>query len=221
MSKKDFVQQLICKERVLPLFYDDSSETSKAVLKTLYEAGIKIIEYTNRGKYALNNFKILRRYVDDIMPGLQLGAGTIKTTSDAASFIKAGADFIICPVINTDVATLVHKAELLWIPGCMTATEIFNAESNGATIVKIFPGNILGPTYITAIKELFPNLLFMPTGGVDVSKENLSSWFDAGVCAVGMGSKLISKSILDNNDFENLSMLAKQTLEIISSSVNM
>ncbi len=217
MHKKEFIQQLLCKEKILPLYYDDSIETSITVLKTLYNAGIRIIEYTNRGSNALDNFLELRKIVHNEMPELQLGAGTIKTAVDAQLFIAAGADFIVCPVVNIDVANIVHKAELLWIPGCMTATEIFTAASNGATVIKIFPGNILGPNYITAIRELFPDLLFMPTGGVDVDKENLSAWFNAGVCAVGMGSKLVSKSILEKKDFAHLSKLAKEAIQIIQS----
>lgn len=215
MTKKETAQQLICKEKILPLYYDDDAEVSITVLKTLYNAGIRIIEYTNRGAHALDNFITLRKFVNAEMPDLHLGAGTIKTTVDAQLFVTAGADFVVCPVVNADVAAIVHKAELLWIPGCMTATEIFTAEINGATIIKIFPGNILGPAYITAIRELFPNLLFMPTGGVDVSKENLSAWFKSGVCAVGMGSKLVSKTILENKDYAKLSSLTKEALQII------
>ncbi len=217
MSKKDFIQQFICTEKILPLYYDDSVETSITVLKTLYNAGIKIVEYTNRGIHALDNFIALRKLVNEEMQDLQLGAGTIKTIVDAQLFISAGADFIVCPVVNADVAAIVHKAGLLWIPGCMTATEIFTAESNGATIVKIFPGNILGPQYISAVKELFPYLLFMPTGGVDVNKENLSNWFNAGVCAVGMGSKLVSKAITENKDYEKLQALTQEAILIIQS----
>ncbi|HEY2727440.1 MAG TPA: bifunctional 4-hydroxy-2-oxoglutarate aldolase/2-dehydro-3-deoxy-phosphogluconate aldolase, partial [Parafilimonas sp.] len=164
MHKKQLIKELLCKEKILPLFYNDSIETSVEILKTLYKTGIKIVEYTNRGANALNNFIELRKVVNEEMHGLQLGAGTIKSTVDAQLFITAGADFIVSPIVNIDVANIAHKAELLWIPGCMTATEIFTAETNGATIVKIFPGSILGPGYITAIKELFPNLLFMPTG---------------------------------------------------------
>jgi 2-dehydro-3-deoxyphosphogluconate aldolase/(4S)-4-hydroxy-2-oxoglutarate aldolase len=217
MLKKEFIQELICKEKILPLYYADSIEISIAILKTLYNAGIKIVEYTNRGAQALNNFIELRKIVNEEMPGLQLGAGTIKTTVDAQLFITAGADFIVCPVVNIDVANIVHKAELLWIPGCMTATEIFTAESNGATIVKIFPGNILGPGYVSSIKDLFSGILFMPTGGVEINKENLSAWFNAGVCAVGMGSKLLSKSIIENKDYTKLNELTKQALQIIHS----
>jgi 2-dehydro-3-deoxyphosphogluconate aldolase/(4S)-4-hydroxy-2-oxoglutarate aldolase len=217
MHKKDFIKQLICKEKIVPLYYDDNAELSIAVLKVLYEAGIRLVEYTNRGAHALDNFMAIRKIVNNEMPGLQLGAGTVKTAVDAQLFITAGADFIVCPIINEEVANIVHKAELLWIPGCMTPTEIFTAEINGATIVKIFPGNILGASYISSIKELFPNLLFMPTGGVEVNKENLSAWFNAGVCAVGLGSKLVSKSILENKDFEKLSALTKEALKIIQS----
>jgi 2-dehydro-3-deoxyphosphogluconate aldolase/(4S)-4-hydroxy-2-oxoglutarate aldolase len=217
MHKKEFIKQLICKEKIMPLYYDDSADKSIAVLQTLYEAGIRLVEYTNRGAHALDNFIALRKIVNNEMPGLQLGVGTVKTTVDAQLFITAGADFIVCPVVNAEVANIVHKAELLWIPGCMTPTEIFTAELNGATIVKIFPGNILGPSYINSIKELFPNLLFMPTGGVEVSKENLSAWFNAGVCAVGLGSKLVSKSILENKDFAKLNHVTKKAVEIIQS----
>lgn len=217
MHKKDFIKQLICTEKIMPLYYDDSADVSIAVLQTLYKAGIRLIEYTNRGAHALDNFMALRKIVNNEIPDLQLGAGTIKTAVDAQLFITVGADFIVCPVINTEVANIVHKAELLWIPGCMTPTEIFTAEINGATIVKIFPGNILGPSYINSIKELFPNLLFMPTGGVEVSKENLSAWFNAGVCAVGLGSKLVSKTILEDKDFEKLTEITKEAIEIIRS----
>ena len=215
MNKKYAIQQLICTEKILPLFYHDSVETSVEVLKVLYESGIKAVEYTNRGDNALDNFTAMRKVVDDEMPGMHLGAGTIKTDADAELFVAAGADFIICPVLNVDVGIIVHKAGLLWIPGCMTSTEIFIAETNGASIVKIFPGNILGPSYIPAVKELFPELMFMPTGGVEVSRENLQAWFKAGVCAVGLGSKLISKTDLDNKNYDKIASLTKEALEIV------
>jgi len=215
MNKKYAIQQLICTEKILPLFYHDSAETSVEVLKVLYESGIKAVEYTNRGDNALDNFTAMRKVVDDEMPGMHLGAGTIKTDADAELFVAAGADFIVCPVLNVDVGIIVHKAGLLWIPGCMTSTEIFIAETNGASVVKIFPGNTLGPSYIPAIKELFPELMFMPTGGVEVSRENLQAWFRAGVCAVGLGSKLISKPDLDNKNYDKIASLTKEALEIV------
>ena len=149
------------------------------------------------------------------MHEMKLGIGTIKTKTDAEIFIAAGADFIICPVVDISIAEIVHKAGLLWIPGCMTATEINTAEINGASLVKIFPGNILGPIYISSIREIFPNLLFMPTGGVEMSKENIQSWFKAGVSAVGMGSKLITKSIMENKDYKALTENCVQALALV------
>ncbi|SRR5579871_841430 len=204
MNRKEDIKKSIITQGLLPLFYNDSSDVSASILWALYNAGIRIVEYTNRGENALDNFLFLRKLVSAEMSDLKLGTGTIKTKTDAEVFIAAGADFIVCPVVDPSIAEMVHKAQLLWIPGCMTATEINTAELNGASLVKIFPGNILGPTYITAIKEIFPGLLFMPTGGVEVNKENIQSWFDAGVSAVGMGSRLITRSIINNQDFDKL-----------------
>jgi 2-dehydro-3-deoxyphosphogluconate aldolase/(4S)-4-hydroxy-2-oxoglutarate aldolase len=101
------------------------------------------------------------------------------------------------------------------VPGCMTPSEIIRAEQLGAKLVKLFPGNILGPSFLSAIKELFPNLLFMPTGGVEAEKGNLSGWFKAGVCAVGMGSKLITKAALESRDYAGIEKLTVESLAMI------
>ncbi len=202
---------------MLPLFYHDSEQTSIDIVKALYQGGGRLIEYTNRGSNALKNFSGLRKVIDKELPGMELGVGTIRTVQDAEAFMDAGADYVVCPVINTEVAGIVHQRKLLWIAGCMTPTEIDAAEKAGAKLVKIFPGNILGPSYISAIKEIFPNLLFMPTGGVEPATENLSAWFNSGVCAVGLGSKLISREILENTRYEELTALTQQTLKLVQS----
>src|SRR5699024_1826929 len=115
---------------------------------------------------------------------------------DTQAFIDAGADFIICPGWIREVAKVADENNLLWIPGCMTPSEIIAAENAGAKMIKLFPGSQLGPGFVKSIKPVFPHLLFMPTGGVDVTKENLTEWFQSGVCAVGMGSKLVRKDLL-------------------------
>lgn len=214
-SQQDIIGQIV-QQKMLPLYFHSDKEVSIGILKALYAAGIKAVEYTNRGVEAVDNFKALRSVVNDSMPGMKLGIGTVKTTADAENFIKAGADFIISPVVYPPVARVVEEAGLLWIPGCLTPTEIFTAEMNGAKMVKIFPGSVVGPSYISAIKELFPGLLFMPTGGVDTTAENIKEWFNSGVCAVGMGSKLISKSILQNKEYDKLTLLTKQVIEVIN-----
>src|SRR6185295_17027079 len=180
------------------------------VLKALYEAGIRTVEYTNRGEAALKNFEKLREACDNELEGMYLGVGTIKDADAARNFIDAGADYIISPGLVKDAIKVAEKRDILWIPGCMTPTEIIRAEKLGAKIVKLFPGNLLGSSFLSAIKELFPGLLFMPTGGVEVERENLSGWFKAGVCAVGMGSKLITKQSLENRDYAKITELTRQ-----------
>ncbi len=217
MDKKSVLLELIPKQGVLPLYFYKDPEVSVEVLRALYKAGIRAVEYTNRGEAALKNFEKMRKACDNELKGMYLGIGTIKTGKQAKAFINAGADYIICPGLVESVAEVADKHDMLWAPGCMTPTEIIRAEHLGAKIIKLFPGNILGPAFLSAVKELFPDLLFMPTGGVDLDRENIAGWFKAGVCAVGMGSKLISKPLLEQKDYAKIESLTTQVLDIIKS----
>ncbi|WPU92212.1 bifunctional 4-hydroxy-2-oxoglutarate aldolase/2-dehydro-3-deoxy-phosphogluconate aldolase [Mucilaginibacter sabulilitoris] len=194
----------IAHQGVLPLFYCHSVEVSAEIIRLIYKTGIRVVEYTNRGEAALDNFSILKKIQEVEMPDLFLGIGTVKSAQDAENFISAGADFLVAPIVNTDVADLAKQNDLLWIPGCMTPTEIFNAQSLGAQLVKLFPAGVLGTNFLSAVRELFPNMLFMATGGIDLERRNIRSWFRAGVCAIGMGNKLISKKILDEENYNEL-----------------
>lgn len=209
------VLSTIKEQGVIPLFYNDDAAVSIAVTDALYKAGIRTVEYTNRGSKAIENFKVLLRERNNKWQELLLGAGTIKTVEAAQQFIEAGADFIICPGIIPEVAKVVHDAGLLWVPGCMTSTEIIIAEQNGASLIKLFPGSLLGPSYVSALKDIFPTLMFMPTGGVDVSEENLSAWFKAGVAAVGLGSKVVSKEVLHSKNYAVIQQQAQEALLLI------
>jgi 2-dehydro-3-deoxyphosphogluconate aldolase/(4S)-4-hydroxy-2-oxoglutarate aldolase len=217
MDKKSELLQLIPQQGILPLYFYKDTEVSIQVLKALFNAGIRTVEYTNRGDAALKNFKEMRRVCDSELKGMYLGVGTIKDSAAAQTFIDAGADYIISPGLVEDAIKVADQNGILWVPGCMTPTEIIRAEQLGAKMVKLFPGNILGPSFLSAVKELFPNLLFMPTGGVDLDKENISGWFKAGVCAVGMGSKLISKQLLEQKDYAKIEELTKEAISIIKS----
>lgn len=214
MRRKESAEKALLGQKVLPLYYHDSAETSLDILRALYKGGVRILEYTNRGEAALQNFELLRKAADKEMPDLQLGIGTIKTKKQAKKYIEAGADFIVCPSINTEVGEVVLNEKMLWIPGCMTPTEIATAENAGAEIVKIFPGNLLGPSYISAIKDLFPSLRFVVTGGVEAEAENLKAWFKTGVIGVGLGSKLVSKEVLANKDYEGLTSATAAALQL-------
>jgi len=217
MNKKADLLRLIPEQGILPLYFYKDTEVSLQVLRALYNAGIRTVEYTNRGEAALQNFKKMRELCDTELKGMYLGIGTIKNGVMAQTFIDAGADFIICPGLIEEVAQVVDNNNILWIPGCMTPTEIIRAETLGAKMIKLFPGNILGPEFMSTIKALFPDLLFMPTGGVDLDKENIAGWFKAGVCAVGMGSKLISKQLLEQKDYTKIEELTKEAMDIVKS----
>ncbi|MBN9352014.1 MAG: bifunctional 4-hydroxy-2-oxoglutarate aldolase/2-dehydro-3-deoxy-phosphogluconate aldolase [Chitinophagaceae bacterium] len=217
MEKKSELLKLIPKQGVLPLYFYKDEEVSVEVLRSLYNAGMRAVEYTNRGEAALQNFKKMRRVCDQELTGMYLGVGTIKSAEMAEIFISEGADFIVSPGFVVEVADVADKSNMLWIPGCMTPSEIIQAENLGASMIKLFPGNLLGPEFMSSIKALFPDLLFMPTGGVNLDKENISAWFKAGVCAVGMGSKLISKKLLEQKDYAKIEALAKEALSIVQS----
>lgn len=217
MDTKKALLELIPQQGILPLYFYKDTEVSVEVLRTLYRAGIRAVEYTNRGEAALQNFKKMREVRDTEFVDMYLGIGTIKNRFAAQSFIDAGADYIICPGLVEEVARVADENNMLWVPGCMTPSEIIRAENMGAKMIKLFPGNILGPEFMSSIKALFPDLLFMPTGGVDLDKDNIAGWFKAGVCAVGMGSKLVSKELLAQKDYAKIEAQTKQVMDIVAS----
>ncbi|TPG33903.1 bifunctional 4-hydroxy-2-oxoglutarate aldolase/2-dehydro-3-deoxy-phosphogluconate aldolase [Flavobacterium pectinovorum] len=215
MSKIEQVITTITKQGTLPLYFNKDETVSIEILRALYKAGIKAIEYTHRGIEATENFKKMIAVRDAEMFDLLIGIGTIKNEAQTETYLELGADFFISPGFVPEVAALLKSKEILYIPGCMTPTEIIAAENKGIQFIKLFPGNKIEPDFLSSIKDIFPDLIFMPTGGVDTTKENIQAWFDAGVSAVGMGSKLISKKLMDNKDYETLETQTKSVLNII------
>jgi 2-dehydro-3-deoxyphosphogluconate aldolase / (4S)-4-hydroxy-2-oxoglutarate aldolase len=217
MMTEEQILALIQEQAMIPLFYHADTTTCIELTHALYAAGVRIIEFTNRGAAALENLKAMVAARNATMPDLVLAVGTIRTANEARTFIAAGVDFLISPVFDAEVCDVAYMEKMLWIPGCMTPTEVHTAENAGCRLVKLFPGNVLGPGFVSAIKELFPKMLFMPTGGVEATKENISSWFKAGVVAVGMGSKLVSKELMDTKNYTALETQTKETIAIIQS----
>lgn len=214
MDKTTSIINTLKEQGLMPLFFEKDPQVCVSLMHALYNAGVRLLEFTNRGEEALANFKVLKKEAENL-PGFFLGIGTIKNSNQADQFIDAGADFLISPALAEDVYDVAYSNKTLWIPGCMTVTEILKAENMGLPLVKLFPGNILGPSFMQAIRELFPKMLFMPTGGVETTKENLSEWFKAGVIGVGMGSKLITKDTIANKKYEELTTLTSQVIETI------
>ncbi|MEO6314678.1 MAG: bifunctional 4-hydroxy-2-oxoglutarate aldolase/2-dehydro-3-deoxy-phosphogluconate aldolase [Chitinophagaceae bacterium] len=217
MSNITKTADIIIAQGMLPLYFNADEDVSVAVLKAIYKAGVKAVEYTNRGEAAFKNFKKLIEVRNAEMPGLLLGIGTVKNLQTAQDYIDAGADFLVSPGFVKEVADYASSKDIFYAPGCMTPTEIIAAENSGIKFIKLFPGNMLGPEYLSSIKDIFPKLLFMPTGGVDTTRENIAGWFKAGVCAVGMGSKLISKKLMEQKDYATIETETKKVMDTINS----
>ena len=215
MEREQFTIQQIKQQGLLPLYYHDNPAVCIRIANSLFEAGIKCFEFTNRGDKALENFKELVKEKNSSMKESMLGVGTIKNSDDATKFIEAGADFLVSPVFDSGVCDTAYLNKMLWIPGCMTPSEINMSQQAGCTLIKLFPGNVLGPSFVEAIRPLFRDLDFLITGGVDATEESISAWFKAGVVGIGMGSKLISKDILKNEDYERLTAKTGEVLSII------
>jgi 2-dehydro-3-deoxyphosphogluconate aldolase/(4S)-4-hydroxy-2-oxoglutarate aldolase len=220
MNNTEKVTHAIVEQGMLPLYFNADETVSLDILKTIYKAGVKAIEYTSRGEAAFNNFKKMVELRNAEMPGLLLGIGTVKNLAQAKEYITAGADFLVSPGFVLEIAEYAVSNDIFYAPGCMTPTEIIAAENAGVKFIKLFPGNMLGPDFLSGIKDIFPKLLFMPTGGVDTTKENIEGWYKAGVCAVGMGSKLISKKLMEQKDYSTIENETIAVLELIKAIKN-
>ena len=216
MSKTKQIADAIIAQGMLPLYFNADETVSVDILRAVYKAGVKALEYTNRGDAALMNFKKMVVVRNAEMPGMLLGVGTVKNLQTAKDYLAAGADFLVSPGFVKEVADYAVAHDIFYAPGCMTPSEIIAAENSGISFIKLFPGNMLGPEFLSGIKDIFPKLLFMPTGGVDTTKENIEGWFKAGVCAVGMGSKLIGKKLMEAKDYATIEKMTKEVLALIA-----
>lgn len=201
---------------MVPLFYHPDTSLGKKVLKACYDGGARLMEFTARGDFAFEVFSELNKYAIKELPGMIMGVGSITDGAAASLFMQMGANFIVTPSLREDIARVCNRRKVLWSPGCGSLTEINKAEELGCEIIKLFPGSTYGPGFVKAIRGPQPWTHIMPTGGVSTEESNLKAWFDAGVTCVGMGSKLISKDILAEKDFNTLESKVRETLQTIS-----
>jgi 2-dehydro-3-deoxyphosphogluconate aldolase/(4S)-4-hydroxy-2-oxoglutarate aldolase len=209
------ISETITKPGMVPVFYHENLETCKKVIKACYNGGLRVFEYTNRGEKAAENFPLLKQFISESCEGMLLGIGSVINGEQTEQFISLGADFIVSPILEEEVAETCNEKDMYWIPGCATLSEIAKAEKLGADIIKVFPGNVLGPGFVKAVKGPMKWLKLMPTGGVTPEKENLSAWFGAGVVCVGMGSQLLNKESIKDTD--SLTKKVSETIELIDS----
>jgi len=200
MDRLTFYQKLI-ETGILPLYYGANVETCKNVLLASYQAGVTAFEFTNRGANALSVFSELREFIDKSKMDLTLGIGSIIDPQTAAVFVHNGAEFVVGPFLNNDLAVWCNKRKIPYIPGCTTPREISEAEEVGAEIVKVFPAAVLGPSFIKSVLGPMPWSKLMPTGGVNPDKTNITTWVNAGAVCLGLGSQFFKKELIESQDF--------------------
>lgn len=199
---------------IVPVFYHSDIEICKNVLKACYDGGVRIFEFTNRGDFAHEVFAELVKFASKELPELILGIGSVVDPGTASLYIQLGANFIVAPSINPEVAKICNRRKIGWMPGCGTVTEISYAEELGAEIVKIFPAlQVGGPDFIKAVKAPMPWTNIMPTGGVEPTDESLTKWINAGAYCVGLGSQLFVKSEGGQFNYEKITETVKFSID--------
>lgn len=198
---------------LVPVFYHGDLEVAKKIVLACAAGGGRVVEFTNRGDFAVQVFTQLSQYVADAAPDVILGVGSVIDAPTAAMYIAGGANFVVGPILNPEIARLCNRRKIAYSPGCGSASEISQAEELGVEIVKVFPGkSVGGPGFVKSVMGPCPWTRIMPTGGVDATEENIRAWFSAGAACVGMGSRLITKERVAAGDFEAISNRVAQVL---------
>ena len=201
---------------MVPVYYNKDVEIAKRVVKACYEGGVRAFEFTNRGDFAHEVFAELIKFATKECPELVLGVGSIVDAGTASLYLQLGANFVVGPLFNPEIAKVCNRRLVPYTPGCGSVSEIGFAQEVGCDLCKIFPaGNVGGPSFVKNIKAPMPWSMIMATGAVEPTEENLSAWFKAGVTCVGMGSKLFPKEMIAAGNWEAISTLCRDALATI------
>lgn len=217
MAKYDKIQVLtaIRETGIVPVFYNGDIEISKNVQKACYEGGIRAFEFANRGDFAQEVFKELVKYANAELPGMIMGIGSVVDPGTAALYLQLGANFVVGPLFNPAIAPICNRRNVPYAPGCGSVSEVGAAQEAGCDLCKVFPGDVLGPAFVKGLRAPMPWSKLMVTGGVKPTRENLESWFKAGVFCVGMGSNLFPKDVIAAGEWSKISDLCRDALAIV------
>lgn len=201
---------------LVPIFYEPKIDVARGILSAVSAAGANVVEFTNRGDGALRVFEQLEHWARTEHPELILGIGSIVDAPTAATYISAGANFVVGPLLDRATAKLCNARKIPYCPGCASATEIHEAHLLGVEICKLFPADALGgPAFVKSILGPCPWTEIMPTGGVAPTRESLGHWFESGIACAGMGSNLISRDLIECRDFDAIRRRIVDVLAII------
>lgn len=190
-------------EGIVAVIRAKDHDEAKGYINACLNGGIKAVELT----YSIPDVVELINELRD-NEKLILGVGSVLNGNMAEDAILAGATYVVSPGYNKEVNEVCKRLDTLYLPGCMTVSEIMNAIENGNKMVKLFPGDVFGPKYVKAIKAPIPQAEIMPTGGVSI--DNIDKWFEMGVSCVGVGSSLFNAGSL-----KDIEKLAKEFVEKI------
>jgi len=211
MSEITFSWALFQKSPIVGIVRNISLDDLKQILPIYKEAGLTTIEITMNTPGA---DEMIRYAVEYESENLNIGAGTVCTKEDLELALDAGAKFIVTPIISKKVIKSCVKKGIPIFPGAFTPTEIYNAWSLGATMVKIYPATSLGPEYIKDLKAPMNQLKLLPTGGVGL--ENMSNFLKAGANGLGIGGQLFDKKLIHDKNWQGLSDHFKQFVQKLS-----
>ena len=218
MAAKDRMAVLsaMMEQSVIPVFYHPDVEVCRNVIQACANAGAKCVEFTNRGDFAAPVFLELSRYFASADPSVIMGVGSIVDAPTAGLYIAYGAKFVVSPLTSVETAKLCNRRGIPYSPGCGSATEIGDAQELGCEIIKVFPGSSVGgPEFVKSVMGPMPWTRIMPTGGVEPTEESLRKWFGAGIVACSIGSNMITKKLLDAQDYKGIEDNVRQVLQLV------
>lgn len=218
MAKYNKIQVLstVKETGIVPVFYNSDLETSKNVLRACYEGGIRAFEFANRGDFAHEVFGELVKFANKELLGMIMGIGSVVDPATAALYIQLGANFVVGPMFNPEVAPVCNRRLVPYAPGCGSVSEVSAAQQAGCDLCKVFPGDVLGPAFVKGLRAPMPWSQLMVTGGVKPEKANLEAWFKAGVTCVGMGSNLFPKDAIAQGDWARITELCRNAIGIVN-----
>ena len=205
--------EIVKQERICAILRGIPAEKMEAVITSLYNGGIRLLEITFNQKSATKHEDTCSaiRLAKKLFPDMHVGAGTTMSVADAEAAYEAGAEFILAPNVNEKVIKRAVELGMLAVAGALTPSEIADAYEYGSEIVKLFPAGNFGTSYVKAITAPISHIPLMAVGGVDLS--NMKNYLNVGICSVGIGSSLTDKKLIDNCDWEALTNLAKEYVE--------
>jgi 2-dehydro-3-deoxyphosphogluconate aldolase / (4S)-4-hydroxy-2-oxoglutarate aldolase len=197
---------------IIPVVRASSVDEAVRAVEAICAGGIPVVEVTMTVPNAISVIQeVAQQYGDKVL----IGAGTVITAEQAESCLRAGAQFLVSPGLATSVLSVAKDAKKLAIPGALTPTELMNAQTHGASLVKIFPcGNVGGPKYLRSLKAPFPNALLIPTGGVNAG--NAAEFFAAGAFALGIGADLVDATALREGNLEKIKSAARELVQAVA-----